>query len=221
MTAENTRILVTDFDGTITKFDFYEIVLDRFVGPSGLEYWTEYTNGRLTHFEALNGMFSRITCDEETLRSAIWDMKPDPNLAEAVGTLRAAGWDIEIVSAGCRWYIDQILATAGVSVTIHANPGRFVPGRGLVMELPVDSPYFSPSDGIDKPAVVRNALRTREVTAFAGNGPPDLAPARLVPEGLRFARGWLADALDREQLKFHRYETWSEIARKLIATSDE
>ncbi len=106
-------------------------------------------------------------------------MDPDPDLAHAVILLRDSGWEVEVVSAGSAWYIDQILEQAGVSLTVHASPGVFDPDRGLAMELAEDSPYCSPKTGIDKVAVVKDALKNYRRVAFAGNGPPDLDPARF------------------------------------------
>jgi 2-hydroxy-3-keto-5-methylthiopentenyl-1-phosphate phosphatase len=98
---------------------------------------------------------------------------------------------------------------------VHANPGRFEAGRGLVMTLPIDSPYFDPRHGIDKAAVVRRAVQAGRTVAFAGDGFPDAAAARLVPQELRFARADLATALRHEGLGYRPFERWAEVARAL------
>ena len=43
----------------------------------------------------------------------------------------------------------------------------------------------------------------------------------LERRGLRFARGDLADVLEREGFKFHPFETWSDIARVLLRRGAE
>jgi 2-hydroxy-3-keto-5-methylthiopentenyl-1-phosphate phosphatase len=119
---------------------------------------------------------------------------------------------VVVASAGCAWYIHRLLAAAGAKVEVHANPGRFEPGRGLVMEMPAGSPYRSPALGVDKARVVRRHLDEGRAVAFAGDGFPDAESARLVPGDLRFARSDLADVLRREGLPFRPFETWSDIA---------
>jgi 2-hydroxy-3-keto-5-methylthiopentenyl-1-phosphate phosphatase len=52
--------------------------------------------------------------------------------------------------------------------------------------------------------------------AFAGDGPPDLQAALLVPPGLRFARGGLAEELRARGEAFQPFSRWSEIARELV-----
>lgn len=212
-----TRLLITDFDGTMTLRDCYEVVAERLTPPDAPDHWGEYRAGRLTHFEAIRRIFAQIRCSEAEMRRTIRLMSPDPRTAEAVRALRAAGWNVVVVSAGCRWYISQILSEAGVELEVHANPGRFDPDAGLTLELPTESPYFTPETGIDKEAFVREALTRYATVAYAGDGPPDCAPACLVASELRFARRWLAAELSANGMPFHPFERWSEIARILLA----
>jgi len=211
-----TGILVSDFDGTMTERDFYGLVRARWWAKSQEDPWQDYLAGRLTHFEALNRFFARIDCGDDELARLITTMGLDPALGPAVARLQAAGWEVVIASAGCSWYIERHLATAGVRATVHANPGSLVPGHGLVMELPRNSPFFDPAIGIGKAAVVREALQRHPCVAFAGDGPPDHGPALLVPPGRRFARGFLAEKLAREGEAFQPYACWSAIADRLL-----
>jgi HAD superfamily phosphoserine phosphatase-like hydrolase len=209
-------LLVTDFDGTLTRHDFFRLATEAFA-PAGLaDYWSRYVSGALTHFEALAGIFADIRASEAEVLAVLARAEPDPDLAAWVQALDAAGWEVVVASAGCEWYIRRILARAGVDLEVHANPGRFEPGRGLVMELPVGSPYFCRSIGIDKAAIVRAGIAQGRTTAFAGDGFPDAAAARLVPPGLRFARADLAAALDRDGLPYRRFERWAEVAQGLL-----
>jgi 2,3-diketo-5-methylthio-1-phosphopentane phosphatase len=209
-------VLVTDFDGTISRRDFFELAVERFVKEDAPDYWNEYAAGRLTHFEAMRDIYAHIRCDEETLAETVRDMEVDPRMGEAVESLRLGGWEVIVVSAGCDYYIGRHLEEAGVGLTVHTNPSTFDPARGLRMELPVGSPFLSVTHGIDKQAVVRDALARYERVAFAGNGPPDLGAALLVAPEMRFARGWLARELERRGAGFHRFRWWSEIAARLV-----
>jgi len=208
-------LLISDFDGTITRRDFFELATTQCLAPDTPDYWARYMSGAITHFEAMQAIYSKIRCDSDAMHRIVQSMEPDPELSPAVARLRGAGWDMEIVSAGCNWYIDILLAAAGIEVTVHANPGQFIEGRGLLMELPAGSPYCSRSTGIDKEAVVRCGMERYERVAFAGNGKPDLAAALLVDDDLRFARGWLAGALSRRGVPYHRFSWWSEIVHRL------
>jgi HAD superfamily phosphoserine phosphatase-like hydrolase len=210
------KTLVSDFDGTLTRFDFFRLALERLVPPGQPDYWQEYRAGRLTHFEAMGRYYAAIRASEaETLRF-VESLELEPDLAVWINRLEQSGWRLVIASAGCAWYIHRLLRRHGVTAEVHANPGRFEEGRGLLLEVPVDSPFFSPSHGIDKAAVVRAAQQAGGLVAFAGDGYPDVPAARLVAPELRFATSSLALALEQEGLPFRRFDRWAEVARALL-----
>jgi HAD superfamily phosphoserine phosphatase-like hydrolase len=203
-------------DGTLTRHDFFRLAQQHLIPPGVPDHWQEYRAGRLTHFQAMQRYYAAIRASEADTLAVVEAMDLEPELARWVGRLKQIGWEVVVASAGCAWYIDHLLGREGVDLEVHANPGRFVDGRGLLMELPAGSPYFSPSHGIDKEAVVRAEQRAGRRVAFAGDGYPDLPAARLVAPEWRFATGALALALKQEGLSFRRFRRWSEVARVLI-----
>lgn len=214
--AAAASVLVSDFDGTMTRHDFFELVRRRWPGPPADDPWEQYVAGRLTHFQALARIFAAIPAAGTDLLKLVTQMELDADLPDAVGRLRAGGWEIVVASAGCEWYIRHLLRAARVDLSVHANPGRWVEGQGLQMSPPMDSPYFRAETGIDKVAVVRAALARGIPVAFAGDGRPDWAAALLVSPARRFARGWLAEELTRHGESFHPFTRWSQIAEKLL-----
>ncbi|WP_165249131.1 HAD-IB family phosphatase [Paludisphaera soli] len=210
-------LLVTDFDGTLTRHDFYQLAIQELLPTDLPDYWGDYRAGRLTHFEALRDYFSHIRADEATVLDVVHRMQLEPRLAECLKELDGAGWDVVVTSAGCSWYIEILLAEAGVDLPVYSNPGRYEEGRGLIMEPPPPGPFFSRELGVDKAGVVRKGLEEGRRVAFAGDGFPDQEAARLVPESLRFARGDLARALTEGGLGFIPFDRWSEVARALAA----
>jgi 2-hydroxy-3-keto-5-methylthiopentenyl-1-phosphate phosphatase len=160
--------------------------------------------------------FAFAPTEEQQLEELLAASQADPNLGASAALLQRAGWELWVVSAGSSWYVERVLRRAGVAATVYSNPGRLENGRGLVLEkLDPSSPYHSPSVGVDKSAVVRHALHVAEAVAFAGDGPPDLQPALLVLPELRFARGFLADALRERGEVFRPFARWSQIASEL------
>lgn len=216
MGGNYTRIFVTDFDGTVTSRDFYLLVARQYTPTTAPSYWDQYARGQLTHFEAMRGFFSHAPTDPASLERLLEETDPDPELGPSIQKLQHRGWEIVFASAGSDWYIYRILERAGVqNVRVWSNPGTIEDGRGLHIRLPEDSPFYSPEVGVDKAAIVRDALSRADIVAFAGDGPPDLEPALLVPPDLRFAKGWLATELERRREPFRAFDRWSEIARVL------
>jgi 2,3-diketo-5-methylthio-1-phosphopentane phosphatase len=209
-------VLVSDFDGTMTRHDFYKLAIEKLLPDDIPDYWADYRSGSITHFEGLRRYFAAIRASEAEVLAVVEQMELDANLHAAVTSLKMAGWSIVITSAGCDWYIRKLLAGANVCVEVLANPGRFEAGKGLLMEMPAKSAYWSLNLGIDKAAVVRHYLNEGQTVAFAGDGFPDAEAARLVAADRRFARADLAAVLQSERLAFHPFATWSEIAETLL-----
>ena len=210
-------ILVSDFDGTMTAHDFYSLAVARLLAPDDLAPWQEYLAGRLTHFAALRAIFSRLRAPLDEVLAVIDAMGLDPGLADAVARLRQAGWEVVVASAGCDWYIRRLLDAAGVTLTVHANPGHYPPDGPLIMDAPPPSAFTCPETGVDKAAVVRDALARARTVAFAGDGFADLPAALLTPADRRFARGDLAGELAERNEDFRPFACWSEVAEALLA----
>jgi 2,3-diketo-5-methylthio-1-phosphopentane phosphatase len=213
-------ILVSDFDGTITGFDFYDLACREYPEIAG-DYWQRYEAGELSHFEALRRIFAGIRAPEAKMLEIVRAMRIEPNLAEAVALLESRGWKVVVASAGCSWYIERLLSDAKVSLEVRANPGSYSCSAGLAMRLPEPSPFFSAQLGVNKVAVVREALRRSSRVAFAGDGRPDLPPALLVPPERRFARKWLAKKLAEIGEDYQPFESWCEIAEALAGQDEE
>lgn len=226
------NILITDFDGTISKIDFYQTALDLgYADPAGADmFWKAYTDGEITHFAAMKGIMGSLRVAPEQIGPALDAMLFDPQFAEACAALAAANWAVAIVSAGCEWYIAQHLRRAGVAFTIDhtqlrpgliyvaSNPGTFTSEtQGIELSMPVGSPFLCEDVGIDKPAVARYMLSIADIAAFAGDGRPDYAPAMLVAPERRFATGWLAEELARNGEQFTRFDVWHEVVNAVVS----
>jgi 2-hydroxy-3-keto-5-methylthiopentenyl-1-phosphate phosphatase len=211
-------ILVTDFDGTFTRRDFFDLILERHDPPGARALWDRFLAGGLTPFEGIAGVLGALRADAAGAEALVTALDPPPGAAAAARRLQAAGWEIVVASAGCRWYIERVLARLELEFTVHANPGWFAPDRGVVMELDPASPYFHAGLGIDKQAVVRAALARDPDVAFAGDSfLTDGPAARLVAPRRRFATGQLARRFAAEDVPHEPFAEWTQIADRLLA----
>src|SRR5262245_27567247 len=175
------KIFVSDYDGTITDKDFYLLLAERYAPANTPDHFARYREGRISHFEAMTAYFAFAPTQEQQIDELFAASQPDPDLGASAALLERAGWKLWVVSAGSSWYVERVLSRAGVAAPVYSNPGHLEKGRGLVLEkFDPSSPYHSASEGVDKSAVVRNALRVADAVAFAGDGPTDLPPALLV-----------------------------------------
>lgn len=209
------KVLITDFDGTLTQHDFYELVAKYLLPPDTPDFWGELRAGRRTLFDTLHDMFAYVPAGEAKFIELTHKAGFEPDLATSVKLLHDAGWQVIVVSAGCRWYIDRLLREAGVEIDVHANPGHIGDSGRLIMQRPVDSPYQSHETGIDKAAVVRKYQADGYTVAYAGDGPPDVPAALLVEPELRFARSDLAERLTQCGERHRPFARWRDVAEAL------
>src|SRR5262245_29561493 len=130
---EMRKILVSDFDGTITHKDFYSLLAERYVPAGTPDYFAQYRAGRITHFDAMAAYFAFVPTQEQQLEDLLEASEADPDLGASAALLERAGWELLIVSAGSSWYVERVLRRAGVTATVYSNPGRLAHGRGLVL----------------------------------------------------------------------------------------
>jgi len=221
MTNQPRSILVTDFDGTLARREFYELIRDNNLLPAGeTDYWTEYTSGRMTHFDALSTFFADAQGGEAALAPLVEKIDLEPMLSSKLAALDAAGWDVVVASAGCAWYIERALARAGVELPVYANPGSFIDGK-LIMQRPEGHPFTCHETGIDKQAIVQSYLKEGRQVAFAGDGLSDLKAALCVPAESRYARRDLATALDKQGEPYQPFEVWANVADGVLAYQPE
>ena len=64
------RILVSDFDGTMTKHDFFDLARRDLPSAADHDYWQDYVAGRITHFVAVKEDITQRKAIEEQLRQA-------------------------------------------------------------------------------------------------------------------------------------------------------
>ena len=84
MSRPRTSVLVSDFDGTMTRHDFYKLAIESLIPPDVPDYWAEYRAGRLTHFEALRRYFGTIRAGVADVLAVVDRMEPDPQLRDDV-----------------------------------------------------------------------------------------------------------------------------------------
>lgn len=213
-------VLVSDFDGTLGRPEFYKLLRDRLLPPETPDYWSQYAAGELSHFDALKGYFEHAEGGEEALLGVVAEIELPADFPGLLDRLRRADWQVVVVSAGCSWYIDRLLDRAGVSLPVITNPGEVTGGR-LTMHRPVDSEFYTAETGVDKRAVVRTLQQHRAAVAYAGDGSPDVSASQEVPASLRFARRELAEIFEQRGIPFRRFDAWREVAEALAAEPPE
>lgn len=179
--AKKPYVLVTDFDGTITKEDFFWLVVEKLLSKEDIQPWEDFLAGKITHFDALNGIFQKIRLSEEDLHRFILDIPFENCFLETVSWCKNSKIPVYIASAGADYYIKLLLEKAGIinDVNLIANGSVYAPDTGLTMiASPESSPYYSHNYGVNKAEVVKSLKNSYKTVIFAGDGTPDYHAAK-------------------------------------------
>ena len=88
------KIFISDYDGTITNKDIYSLLAERYVPPDTPDYFTQYLEGRITHFDAMAEYFAFMPNEERQLEELFDASEADPDLGASAALLTRAGWPL-------------------------------------------------------------------------------------------------------------------------------
>ena len=205
----NDFVFISDFDGTITKKDFYWIIIEDYIGQRGIDFYKEWKKSKRIGVEFLNKVFTWHTFTEEEREEALNKVEIDKKLPEVIEEVKKQGGDFVILSAGFRYYIDYVLQKEGIEdIPVYTNEGSFK-NNTLVMEPDEDSPYYSELYGIDKEKVAKEHHNKYKKIYFAGDSQPDFKAALYAD--VIFAKDELAKLLDEAEHPYIKYSNFGEI----------
>ncbi|MCP8969789.1 MtnX-like HAD-IB family phosphatase [Ectobacillus ponti] len=190
---------VSDFDGTISKEDFYMIMMDKYV-PEGRKLFTQWKAGELKDIDFLSTIFRSINQEEEQIIQDTLEIPIDEYVPEFIRHVQANGGDFYILSAGTDYYIHHILEKYGMEgVHVFSNEGVYRE-KGVHLNIDQNGWHYSERYGIDKSKVIQHLKKQYEAIYFAGDSEPDSHPA--VHADITFAKSALQDLLREQGVPF-------------------
>lgn len=204
---------VSDFDGTISKKDFYWLVIEQYF-PEGNELYKEWKAGKIRDIEFLGAVFKAIHQEEEQIIKDVHGIPIDEYVPEFIKLVQKNGGDFYILSAGTDYYIKHIIDKYKIeNVKIFSNEGIFHE-RNIHLNIDANDWKYSERYGIDKAIVIKKLKEEYEVVHYAGDSEPDSHPA--VFADLTFAKDVLKDLLKEKGVPFIPFEDFTEIEKYLV-----
>ncbi|TYQ15868.1 UNVERIFIED_CONTAM: HAD superfamily phosphoserine phosphatase-like hydrolase/2,3-diketo-5-methylthio-1-phosphopentane phosphatase [Acetivibrio alkalicellulosi] len=200
---------VSDFDGTFSLKDFYHIIIDKYLGDQGKNFYHNWKKTKKINVEFLNRIFSSIRLDEEELQQEIFKIPVDESAIKLIQEVKKRDGNFYILSAGTSYYIKVLFEHLNITdVEIISMKGIYLEG-GIKIIPNEDSPYYSSIFGIDKGKVIKYLKSRYKEVFFAGDSEPDFQAAKTAD--LAFGKGELKDLLVKENIPFVPFEDFSEI----------
>lgn len=200
---------VSDFDGTLSDKDFYHIVIDKYMGQVGRDFYHNWKKTKKINVEFLNLIFSNMGKSEEETRAEILNIPLDKYALNFIKKVQKAGGDFYVLSAGTSYYIKILLESLGIDdVSIISMEGMYKDGS-IVITPDKDSPYYSEVFGVDKGKIIKELKEKYENVYFAGDSEPDISAA--INADLAFAKGELQNLLKNEKCDYMQIDTYNDI----------
>jgi len=212
---------VSDFDGTLSKEDFFNMVVDRLLTREDILPWQDFLAGKITHLEALSRIFARVRIPQAELDIFIQSIQIDPKAKETFELCKKLSIPIYICSAGMDYYILKRIPQyiEQYRIQIISNKGEYSPETGFkVTPPPAGSPFYSKSTGIAKDELVNHLQKQGYFTIFAGDGRPDIKAAKITDAV--FAKSVLLDFCREQNVKTLKFDDFGDIT-EYIKTSNK
>ncbi len=208
------RLILCDFDGTVSLRDMGYVLLNRFSSGDWEAIDRDYSAGKIGSREAYARIAEIIQGDEKSVLDFVREHSEiDPHFIPFYHYCLAEGIDVKIVSDGLDLYIKTILERHHLSeIPFFANRTYFRPGLGMGFSFPFANEECG-FCGTCKKKVVQTHRSQYDSIVFVGNGLSDRCGAREAD--FVFAKDALYHYCIEEDIPCHFFENFQEILSDL------
>jgi 2-hydroxy-3-keto-5-methylthiopentenyl-1-phosphate phosphatase len=202
--------IVCDFDGTITRTDVIDTILERFADPSWEAIEDEWLSGKIGSRECLSLQLALVKATPAELLALFDTVKIDPAFPAFVDHVLSRGATMDVVSDGLEQGIARILSrNESPLLPIIANGLRQVDQDSWRIVFPYASDACRAASGNCK---CKSTPQGKRVLVI-GDGKSDMCVAETAD--FVFAKNSLADHCERKGIPYVRFDSFSELPELL------
>jgi 2,3-diketo-5-methylthio-1-phosphopentane phosphatase len=205
--SENKLVLV-DFDGTITKNDVGALLFDSFSKEKNKRIVSQWLEGKISSKECLQKECELIEITKKQLKNFALSQKIDENFPDFVDLCKREKKDLVILSDGLDYYIKLILRKYHLDdILFYSNTLRFE-GKRLVPEFP----YYDQgcgNCGNCKKYHLRNLRRPRQRVVYIGDGLSD--KCAIGEADFIFAKNDLKSFCEKEKIDHFEFKDFRDV----------
>jgi 2-hydroxy-3-keto-5-methylthiopentenyl-1-phosphate phosphatase len=213
-------VVFLDFDGTISRADVVDAVLERYADRAWTKVEDAWRSGRIGSRQCLRDQMAMVRATPAELDGLLADIGLDEGLATLLETCDSHGLAVHVISDGFDYCIHRLLETAPARV--QASVGRMrvcashlEPNAGS--RWGVGFPFYAEpcahGCATCKPAVMTQLNPAGAPSVFVGDGQSDRFAAHAAD--LVFAKHKLAEYCREQSLPHVAYTTLGDVAREL------
>ncbi|RON43051.1 HAD-IB family phosphatase [Pseudomonas frederiksbergensis] len=198
--------IVCDFDGTITRTDVIDSILQQFADPSWEAIENEWLQGDIGSRECLSRQLSLVKATPTELLAFFDTIEIDPDFPDFVDHVIGLGATLEVVSDGIEQGIARILARNYVTLLpILANRLRQLGHESWRIDFPYSSDACRAASGNCK---CKSTPKGKRVLVI-GDGQSDMCVAASAD--FVFAKDRLAEHCERNGIAYARFDNFAEL----------
>jgi 2-hydroxy-3-keto-5-methylthiopentenyl-1-phosphate phosphatase len=212
--------VICDFDGTITRQDSTDLVLDTLADPRWRSLQDDWVAGRISGAECMRGQVALIGGSAGDLDAVLDAVDLDPGFAAFVTWCEQRGFPVSIVSDGVDYFIARILARHGLTrLPVRANQLAGEAGAWRLRQ-PWREPDCANGSGVCKCGAIDGAAKAADETVvFVGDGRSDFCIA--AEADVLFAKGALAEHVTQRKQAYLPFATFDDVRRSLAVLLGE
>jgi len=210
-------VVFLDFDGTITRRDATDAILDAFARPAWLQIEDAWLSGRIGSRECLATQMALVTATQEQVDRLLDEIGVDPGFALLLDACRADAVPVHIVSDGFDYCIKRILGRPDLNFLTHLTDSHIV-SSSLRQEdgrwrTTFAHPACAHGCATCKPAAMARLTAVGAVTVFVGDGLSDRYAAAHAD--IVFAKDKLATYCENASIPYAPFDTLATVAHHI------
>lgn len=208
-------IFIVDFDGTITRRDTVDALLEAFADPAWRAIETEWLAGHIDSRRCMAEQLALVKVRWPQLMRFLASVEIEPSFAGFYHEARKVGIPV-IVSDGLDMAIDYLMRSGALpQMPFFANRAKLA-SQGLHLSFPHAAADCTIGSGVCKCAVARSYTRCfGGATVLIGDGMSDKCIASRAD--YVFAKGALARFCDERKIHHAPFNSFDEILPRLSA----
>ena len=210
-------ILVSDFDGTITKTDTLSKFLEDYADPKWLDIENDWRDGKFGSQECLIKQFALVpNLTPELIDKFLDSMEIDEGFIPFCQKANENNIPVVVLSDGLDYFINKIFEKNGIDfVNVITNHAYFDDRGRFRIEFPNDSKHCTNEAGTCKCKVVKNLKKRYKKVLYVGDGASDFCVSK--EPDIVFAKAGLEEYCKNNGINHIKYSTYKDITNNIIS----
>ena len=206
-----------DFDGTITRIDATDAVLEAFALPAWREWEQQWLRGEITSQKCLAQQVALIQADRETLVNFAAALPIDEGIVELHRRCTEHGISLTIVSDGIDLIVESVLRRHGLlHLPVFSNHLRWDEKGVLSLSFPFAAQRCESGAGTCKCSLTLSSACPFSQAVYIGDGRSDQCVSAKIQTV--FAKGALQKWCELSGITHTPFETLTDVVKCLFPT---